>query len=176
MSTITFVTTCWEYDWEILLTTNKLNTMIERCNYSFDKKILLINNVKDIDAVSYYAQVKVDEKIIDAFYISDYYSNEALAHFAIDKASFNGGYYYSIANLVSIYLCDTDYLVYFTGDTVMSANHGNWIGDSIKILEVNRNVKVANPCWNFDYDMAKKESFTELGKFYVSCAFQTNVI
>jgi hypothetical protein len=45
--TVTFETKCYENDWEILLKTRRLQTMIERHHYPFARRILYINNVRD---------------------------------------------------------------------------------------------------------------------------------
>ena len=38
--TITFETKVWENDWKIMLKTNRIKQMIDRCHHSFDEKIL----------------------------------------------------------------------------------------------------------------------------------------
>lgn len=169
--TVTFETKCYENDWEFLLRTNGLRNMISRCNFNFNKKALLINNVNDPDRVRYYAARQVKNGVIDEYYFVDEFADEALNFFDIDKSSFNGGYYYSIAELVSIFLTKTNYLVHFSSDTMMENNNANWIAEAIALMETDHRIFAANPVWNGEYAMAKRESFSEDDRFYYSYGF-----
>ena len=117
----------------------------------------MINNVNDRAAVEGYARKRVAEGIIDAFYFVGDYEKEVLQHFGLTKESFKGGYYYSIAELTSIYLCETEYLLHFSGDSFM-AHKKNWVEAAITIMKSRPEVMVANAVWNFDFPLAKKIS------------------
>lgn len=168
---VTFEIKVYENDWEYLLIGDYLDKMINRCNYNFKKKTLFINNVKDRAEVIKHAIKKVEEGVIDCYYIVEEFSNEALNYFDIEKESFNGGYYYSISELVSIYLCDTDYLLHFSSDSYLEDSEINWIDKAIGIFKERDDVIVANPTWNFAYEEAKNESFSEAKDFYVGYGF-----
>lgn len=168
---VTFETKVWEQDWKYILLGDYLDKMISNCNYHFDEKILFINNVKEVKDVVKYAQKKISDGVIDKFYIVDEYADKALEYFGIDKKSFNGGYHYSISELVSIYLCRTDYLLHFSSDSFMIKSTQNWIFDAIEVFKKREDIIVANPTWNFRYDEVKKESFFQLDKFYGGYGF-----
>lgn len=168
---VTFETKVYENDWEYLLMGDHLDKMIRRCNYNFKKKILCINNVKDINLVVKHAIKKVEERVIDDYYIVGDYSNEALKFFDIEKESFGVGYYYSISELVSIYLCDTDYLLHFSSDSYLDDSDVDWIDNAIGIFKEMQDVIVANPIWNFAYKEAKNESISEMDDFYLGYGF-----
>lgn len=155
---VTFETKCYENDWELMLKTDYLKTMIERCNYNFEKKVLYLNNISDLNSAMNAAELAVEKKIIDEYYIVENYAAAALEYFGIDIDSFNGGYYYSIAELVGIYLCKTPYLLHFSSDSFMERTAVNWIKDSIYYMEGNEKLIVANPLWNFKFHEAKNES------------------
>lgn len=72
--------------------------------------------------------------------------------------------------MVSIYLCKTDYLLYFTSDTYLQ-KPVNWIDLALSKFEENGKFKVANPVWNHNYCEAKRESDYEIEKFYVGFGF-----
>ena len=170
MPSITFATNCWEKDWDILLKTNFLENKILRNEATFTKKTLLINNVKNRKKVETYAEKIVDKGVItDYFFVEDYIA-DALKNFQLTKETLGRGYYYSNHELVSIYLCDTDYLLYFTGDTWLNEKV-DWVEPSIVEMEKNLNFKVANPVWNGKYDEAKKEAKSEIQNFYVGFGF-----
>jgi len=168
---VTFEIKVYENDWEYILKGNYLNKIISRCNYSFKRKVLFINNVNNIEQVKRYASKKVSQGVIDEYFVVEEYAQETLKYFNIEKESFNGGYYYSIAELVSIYLCKTKYLLHFSSDAFLAENKINWIDDSIKIFEEKENIIVANPTWNFAFQQAKKESISEMDDFYVGYGF-----
>ena len=116
---LTFETKCYENDWEFILKGNHLQQMIARCNYPFSRRVVLINNVRNKKKVCAHADKKISQGVIDAYYIVDDYAKNALEFFDIDPASFRGGYYYSIAELVSIYLCEAEFLIHFSGDSFL---------------------------------------------------------
>ena len=168
---ITFETKIWENDWKYILEGDYLNQMISRCNVSFAKKILFINNVKDRKKVEDAVKEKINDGTIDDYYFVEDYSDIALKFFGLDKNSFNGGYYYSISELVSIYLCKSDYLLHFSGDSYLARNSFKWIKEAISIMENRNDILVANPSWNNKFDEAKHESLDEIEDFYIGYGF-----
>lgn len=172
MNSITFETKCYENDWEFLLKTTYLDEMIERCQTRFTHKQLLINNVNDLSKVRQYADHKVREGIIDNYYIVDDYAEEALRFFHLDKNSLGKGYYYSIAELVGLYLSGTPYHLHFSSDARME-KHGdcNWISEAMALMETHPEYIIANAVWNHKYKEAQKESVSEEENFYVGYGF-----
>lgn len=169
--TTTFVTKCYEKDWEILIKQGGIQNKINNLNYNFDKKLLFINNVDDINLVKQEADKLISQNIIDEYYVVEEYADEALKKFNITKESFNGGYYYSITELVSIHLCDTDYLLYLASDSILENKNFNWVDKAINIMENNPKILVANATWNFKYDEAERESFSEDDEWYYGYGF-----
>ncbi|MEE6449622.1 hypothetical protein RAH41_03500 [Gottfriedia acidiceleris] len=167
---VTFETKCYEKDWEILLKTDRIEKMIEFNLYHFKEKILYINNVQDVREVSRYADKLVARDVLSSYVIVDDFSNEALNYFEITKESFKGGYYYSISELVSIYLCKTEYLLHFSSDSILEKPF-NWIDLSILKLQDDERIKVANPVWNGNSFEAKQESIVEDENFYIGYGF-----
>ena len=169
---VTFETKCYENDWEYILKTNYLNKMIENCNFNFDCRNIIINNVKQRDVVEYYAQKKVNEKTVTAFYFVDDYIEDALEFFGIEKESFNGGYCYSSAELVGLYVAKTKYLLHFSGDSFLpKRDRNNWIAEACGILENDQEIVAANPRW-YEFDREWKEAKeNRIGNFYLGYGF-----
>lgn len=167
---VTFETKCWENDWEILMKTGRLKRMIERSRFPFKEKILYINNVNNKIRVEKAAEELVKKGIITSAVFVDGMADKVLDFFSIDKDSFKGGYYYSIQELAGIFNCKTDYLLHFSGDTIMG-DGAEWIGESINRMESDREILVANPNWQRSGDMAKQESLSEDGSFYKGFGF-----
>lgn len=73
------------------------------------------------------------------------HAQKTLDYFGLTEASFKGGYVYSIAELVCLYLAkDFDYLVWEQGDTVLTINN-NFVEKAIRILNEDKNVSVVAP-------------------------------
>jgi hypothetical protein len=140
-------------------------------NFDFDHKTIIINNVKNRAIVEKHCEIKVKEGIIDAFYCVEDYAETVLDFFEIDLVSFKGGYVYSIAELLGIYLCKTEFLLHFSSDSLLKKNNSNWIKKGIKIIKNNPNIVLANPTWNYKFAEAKSEATSELEDFYVGSGF-----
>lgn len=170
--TVTFETKVWENDWELILKTSRLRETIERCNYNFTNKVIYINNVNSFSNAEITAKKLIQDGIIDNYINVDNFSDIALDYFNLNRNKLGAGYYYSIAELVSIYLTETEYIVHFSGDaSILSKTNKNWLSEGIKILENYENVKVFNLLWNFDYKDAKNESISEDINFYFGYGF-----
>lgn len=170
--TVTFETKVWENDWELILKTSRLHETINRCNYNFTNKLIYINNVDNFTATEITAKKLIQDGIIDNYINVCKYADLALNYFNLDKYKLGAGYYYSIAELVSIYLTETKYIVHFSGDaSIISKSNKNWLSEGINILENNETVKVFNLLWNFDYKDAKNESIFEDKDFYFGYGF-----
>jgi hypothetical protein len=168
---VTFEIKVYENDWQYLLVGDYLDKMISQCDYNFKKKIIFINNVIDRTEVIKYAVKKIEEGVLDEYYIVEDFSNEVLNYFDIEKESFQGGYYYSISELVSIYLCNTDYLLHFSSDSYLVESQVGWIDKAIQLFQERNDIIVANPTWNFAYEEAKNESLSETEDFYLGYGF-----
>ena len=62
--TTTFATKCYEKDWEILIKQGGIQNKINNLNYNFDKKVLLINNVNNVNLVKQEADKLILQNII----------------------------------------------------------------------------------------------------------------
>jgi hypothetical protein len=170
MPSVTFFTSCWERDWDILLKTGFLENKITRNDYAFTKKVLMVNNVNDRDEIKEYAErAKARGIITDYFFVEDYI-DEALQFFELSKEALGKAYYYSNHELASVYLCQTDYLLFYTGDTYLEKTTP-WVEPALAQMETNGDYKVANPVWNGQYEEAKRESSSEIPYFYVGYGF-----
>ena len=171
---VTFETKCWEKDYKLMSETDHLSRMIKNCNFEFNRKNLFINNVDDENVVlSKTDRLKKDSVIDNVFIVNDFV-DDALKEFEISKDSLGKGYYYSVAELVSIYLCETKYLLHFSSDSYLPNKYkdSNWIKESIDIMEKNPDIIVANPTWNYKFNEAKSESIEKYNDdYYISQGF-----
>lgn len=167
---VTFETKCYEKDWRYVLTSGALEKAIRYNKFEFAETILYINNVSDPAQVASYAEQLVGKGVLTSYVIVEHYADEALRFFGIQPEDFRGGYYYSIAELVSIYLTRTPYLLHFSGDSMLEKPF-SWIDEAVAYMEKEPDVKVANPVWNGRGDEAKSESLSEDESFYKGYGF-----
>jgi hypothetical protein len=168
---LTFETKVWENDWEYILKNNYIDKMISNCNFNFNKKKIIINNVQNRKEVERHCEIKIKEGIIDEYYCVEDYSTQVLDFFEIDLNSFKGGYVYSISELLGIYLCKTEFLLHFSSDSYLKKDNFNWIEEGIKIMQNNPDIIVANPTWNKKFAEVKSESTTEISNFFLGSGF-----
>ncbi|MDU4962079.1 MAG: hypothetical protein E6X17_15595 [Sporomusaceae bacterium] len=171
-ASVTFETKCWEKDWRHLLETDRLQRAIEYNQYEFSERILYINNVsrENLTTVLRAADACVDRDILTSYLLVEDYAEAALAAAGLTKADLGIGYYYSIAELVGIYCCRTEYLLHFSSDSMLTGPCG-WLEPAIDRLRQWPAVKVANPVWNSRYEEAKQEALLEDGDWYIGFGF-----
>ncbi len=162
MNKVTFCTQCREKDWEIIIKNNGFTSKINNINFIFNEKILLITNILNKNIIKKYIINLINNKYIDKYFFCDEIKDIILNYFSINESSFNGGLWYSIGPLTAIFYCKSDYLVYNTADSICQKNTYNWVGEGIKLLNSNKQIKVISPVWNLEYDNAKNDqSFYE---------------
>jgi hypothetical protein len=163
---VTFATSCWEKDWrQILLDPSYLKLhQIGHQQFPFAERLLIINNVNDLNMVKQAAQEKIDEGILTRYAVAD----DIFPFFQLKRGDFNDWQYYNaIAPLTAIYECKSDYLLYLTGDVYLK-KPVQWIPWALKYMAKRPEVKVANLTWNDNYREAKRESYRNTWNFYVS--------
>jgi hypothetical protein len=170
LPTVSFETKCYERDWEALLRTGRLRDMVARNCFPFAERVLYINNVRHVAPVAQAAEELMRAGVITSYIVVEDHARQALEFFGIDRDSFRGGYYYSIQELVGIYLCRTQYLVHFSGASILEGPLP-WIEPAVVRLRTNPAYKVANPCWNGSYAEARDEAHAEDQDFFVGQGF-----
>jgi len=70
-----------------------------------------------------------------------------------------------------ISLCETPYLLHFSGDSYMQKSNIDWVSKAIEILDNDKKIFVANPAWKKAFHEAKAESFDETEDFYIGFGF-----
>lgn len=165
---VSFATSCWEKDWkEILLRPGYLaDLQIGRHLYPFQERILVINNVVDLPTVRAAAEEKVKEGVLTRVVVA---GEEILPFFRLERRDFPNDwvYYNAIAPLSALYACESDYLLYLTGDVTLK-EPVDWIRSAVRKMEKEPLYAVANLTWNERYDEAKRESFRRSGSFFVA--------
>ena len=150
---VTFATCVWEKDWRpILLDSEYLRVkQIENHCFPFIERLLIINNVLDLETVKRAAQKRVDEGVLTRIVIAQDSAAEVFEFFQLKKSDFvpEGNispewlYYNALGPLTALYMCASDYLLYMTGDVRLDSPV-SWIEKAIARMERVAKYKEAN--------------------------------
>jgi hypothetical protein len=163
-------TKCWENDWEFLLKTDRIERTVAMSRFNFARKTLCINNVDDPGKVCTHAERLVKKGVLTDFVVVADEEAKALDFFQLSRDALTSGFVYSIAELVGLYVCTTDYLLHFSGDT-RPTSPSEWIGAAISRFETDDRAKVANLTWNAKYAEAAAESIAGDDDFFIGYGF-----
>lgn len=169
---LTFETKCYENDYEFILQGSRLARTIDNCGYAFERRQLVINNVKDRQKVGDLAEAAKARGLFDDYFFAEDYAEETLAHFHLSREDLGRGYYYSISELVGIHKCRTTYLLHFSSDAMIPRPSAvPWVVEAMERMVADPRLVCANPCWNFKYAEAKAESSSREGPWYLGQGF-----
>jgi hypothetical protein len=168
--TVTLETKCWEHDWKRILDGERLRLLAERNVYPFSEKILMINNVKNYSVVSKCAERAIQQGWISKYIIVEEHAAEALDFFSVSRGSLGIGYPYSIAELVGIFLCHSDFLLHYAGDCI-PATTCDWVSRAVHLMSQDPRVKVCNLNPGEDYSEAKDGATEETDDFCIGYGF-----
>lgn len=181
LPSVSFATNCWERDWQrILLDPHYLaQRQIANHLFPFAEKILIINNVNDLTSVCQAAQRKIDEGVLTRYIVAEEAAKEVFHFFQLTKDDFQVDsllypnlrsdwlYYNALGPLTAIYSCQSDYLLYLTGDVRLN-EPVQWIDQALRLMEKDSRYKVANLTWNHQYREAKRESNGKKKDFFIA--------
>jgi len=170
MRTVTLETKCWSGDWRRILKSDRLRTLVERNCFEFADRTLMINNVDHVARVTRAAERAIEAGILTRSVLVADHAEEALRFFDLTADALTRGYVYSIAELVSLYVCRTEYLLHYAGDCLPMAAY-DWVGNAIAVMEADPRIKVANLTWDGKYDEADAESSFATDDFFVGFGF-----
>jgi len=165
-STVTFATSCWENDWRtILLKPGYLEWLqIGHHCFPFQERLLVINNVKEVETVQAAARAKVQQGILTRVVVAQ----DILGHFQLKREDWNDWQYYNaLGPLTAIFEAQGKYLLYVTGDVYLK-KPVRWIPQAIRFMQKHPQCKVANLSWNDRYEEVKKESYSRSWNFALS--------
>jgi len=168
--TVTLETKCWEHDWRRILEGEWLRLLAERNAYPFAEKILMINNVRNCPVVSKNAERAIQQGWITKYIIVEEHAAEALDFFSISRESLGIGYAYSIAELVGIFLCRSDFHLHYAGDC-MPAAASDWVSCAARLMSQDPRIKVCNLHPGEDPGGEKHDLVEEMDDFYISYGF-----
>ncbi len=166
MKSVTFSTQCYDRDWYLVLDEDRLSSNISNNNFKFSESIVLINISDDYSDIKEKCESLKSKGIITDYYLICDYLEEICNHYSISESTFSSkkSYYLNLYNLAAIYLSKSDYVVFYTGDSIC-VNKSKWINDSLDILKEDSKYLCTNQKWS---SSPITEHFKEIDNFYVS--------
>ena len=168
--TIALETKCWEHDWRHILESEWLRQLAERNSHPFSDKILMINNVRNYSVVSKHAERAIQKGWLTKYIIVEEHAAAALDFYSISRESLGVGYRYSIAELVGLFLCRSDFLLHYAGDCI-PATASDWISCAVQLMSQDSRVKVCNLDWDENHREASGGAAGETDDFHLGAGF-----
>ena len=163
---VTFATSCWEKDWRLLLLDPDYLQVRQIGNhlFPFAERLLVINNVSDLNSVQKCAEGAIERGILSRVVVA----KELPSRFELSRSDFNEWQYYNaLGPLTAIDACQSDYLLYLTGDVYLKKGV-NWLPRALRYFETHPECKVANLTWNGQRREAAQEAYRKTWNFYVA--------
>lgn len=168
--TVTFETKVWEGDYRIVLDPARIGETVGRNRFDFAARTIFVNNVDDVTAAVRMARVLVADGLVDDVVVVEEHASDALARFGLTRDDLGRGYVYSVSELVSLHLCRTDFLLHFSGDSVL-AQPCDWLPSALELFARRSDLSVVNASWTADLAAAESESFDRDGDFLLGHGF-----
>lgn len=153
-----------------MLKTDRLEQMAARNQFPFAKRTLLINQLDSYREVEKLAQRAVDRGWLTDYVIVEEHADAALESLGLSRAILGRGYVYSIAPLVGVSLCRSEFLLYFMGDCIPEKPCA-WLPPALELLQRDRRIVVANLTWDANYAEAERESTSTTDDFFLGPGF-----
>lgn len=152
MPSVSFFTQCYDKDYVYVLNEQRLTESINNCNFNFNEKVVVINISNDYKDILDRCNYLKSKNVITDYYLIEDYIKQICEFYQIEEKDFTNkkAFHINLYNLASIFLCKSDYLVFFTGDSVCTKK-SNWILDSITILEKGSPYFITNLEWEGGY-------------------------
>ena len=166
MKSVSFVTQCYAKDYNFVLDENRLKQSIFNHNFIFDEILVIINISEKYDEIIEKCENLKSKGVITGYYLVFDYLDKICEHYKITEQMFKDvkSFYLNLYNLAAIYLAKSEYIVFYTGDSIC-INGDNWVVNSIKLLEKNKNYLTTNLPWG---STPITEHYSENESFYFS--------
>jgi hypothetical protein len=147
--------------WECIVSQNKFN---------FSKKILLINNVKDLGDAVKMADKLIESGSISKYYIVADYLPIALKVTNLTLEDLGPNRYFSDCALVAATIPENEWFVYWDAEVRLSTSV-DWITPCVEYMKLHHDILVANPMWSEGMYGLNRETMYWDGAYSISYAF-----
>lgn len=169
---VDFVVNVYERTYRDVLTPGWFHRTKQPLSFPFARTVVLINNTKDPDDARRRARGLIATGEIDeAHFVSDHL-DAALSRVGLRQADLEPVPHFSDCAFVALALAGNPWLVYWDADLVQIRG-GDWVTPSLKLLENDPHIAVANPAWH--HHLPQAEAFTTSADFALGYGFSDQV-
>ncbi len=168
----TLYTDVWGSYFHQILSDGWIRQMAHNCGCAFDERVLMVNDIPEriLSEFDSLLSKRIKDRSVDRALMTDKLANAELARYGLRPPDFTSHPYASMADLVAISDCKSEYIVYFAGDCVPWGS-SNWVSDGIKILRDRQDTLIVNPTWNGFYEHSKVENIEEREEYFLGHGF-----
>ena len=145
---VTLVVNTFERNASRVLSGGFFREIERRNNHAFAERILLINNVGDLQGVLSKARSLIADGELTSAHVVEDHLDEVLARVEVPKAELGRVLHYSDYAFVAPFVTSTQYLLYWDGGVVPTRPE-DWVAASVSLLASDHRVFCATlrPCW-----------------------------
>jgi hypothetical protein len=169
---VSFSTSIYERSYKPALSGGAIRRALEACPYSFQEKLLIINNVNNRGEVLDIVHKEYPDFVY--FFAEDSY-REVLDKFFLKKEDLGDGYVYSIQHFSALYYTKCPFLLHVGEDCLLSEIDPDFIEDSIRLMQNNQRYICSMPSWDPFLVGPKGECLVEVENFYAAYGFTDQV-
>ncbi len=146
---VDLVVNTFERTYRNVLCPGFFNSIEESNCYKFTNRVVLINNVDDIQDAKHRAQLLLNNGEIDAYYFVHEHLDTALSQTRLTRNDLRPFSYFLDWAIVAVTLPGSQWLVHWDAEVELKTPI-NWIDTTISMMESDRRILIANPNWNRD--------------------------
>lgn len=172
MPDTTFFIDVWGTYHRQILSPEWITQIARNCGCDFQRTVVLQNNIEIgyEDECAKLTSERLNDESISAAIRTDQHAGCALGRWGLSASDFSPIPYQSMADLVAIDQCATEYIVFFSGDSAPWGS-SNWVNEGIALLNTHPDIMVVNPTWNGFYHHLRVESVNETPTYFLGQAF-----
>lgn len=143
---VDLVVNCFERTYRQVLRPGFLGHIAEQNRFPFARRQVLINNVEDGSDAMRRARALLDAGEVDEVFRVEDHLASALAVTGLTHRQLGRLPHYSDCALVAVTRPGSPWIAYWDAEAALTTPN-DWIGPSIELMERDRRVLIANPCW-----------------------------
>jgi len=174
MTSVDLIINCYEKTQKKVLDKESIHNVLKQNKYKFKNIFILINNVKDKNAVIDKASKLKTQKIINDYFFVEDYIDKVLKVVKLRKEDLEPIPHYTDWALVAAYVCKSEYLLHWDPDIYLEKPI-DWITQSLNELKKNINFFCASPLWKQEENVIRRECYKENSIFIYNDDFSDQI-
>jgi hypothetical protein len=173
MSDVDLCVNCYERTYRRVLAPGFFPARADDHMHRFARRTAIVNNVADRSDAERRARALAEAGELDAWFFVEDHIEHALRLVNLEHANLGRAPYFTDWGLVLVTVPGPDWVVHMDAEVRMR-RPGDWITPSIELMERDRRVMVANPCWHAPsprFDTLARTTLERTGDFALGLGF-----